>query len=199
MPRPTLAQLTWTHLRIGNITFGGGDPAMAALHSELVTRRGWLTDRTYGLVYALARITPGTNVLAFCAGVSWKILGWPAALLAVAAVTLPSAAIVVTLTQGYESLRSNALAMAAIAAVLAAATGMMLAAAWQLVRPHLRGRGTREAYLQAARAAIVVSGAVVLSLGFSMSPIPVLALAAVTGILWRIPATENNVAGKRPR
>src|SRR5678815_5612358 len=55
-------------LRVANLTFGGGDPTMAALHRELVVKRGWLPPDRYGLIYSLARATPGTNLLAFCAG-----------------------------------------------------------------------------------------------------------------------------------
>jgi hypothetical protein len=67
MPRVSLKQLTWIFLRVGSLTFGGGDPTMAALQSELVVTRGWLTGEQYALIYGLARITPGTNLVAFSA------------------------------------------------------------------------------------------------------------------------------------
>src|SRR5438309_8949921 len=60
----TLARLTAVFFRIGNTTFGGGDPTVAALRRELIDRKGWLTDNDYAIAYALARVTPGTNVLA---------------------------------------------------------------------------------------------------------------------------------------
>jgi len=67
MPPASLKQLAWIFLRVGNLTFGGGDPTMAALQSELVAGRRWLDEEQYGLIYGLARITPGTNLLAFSA------------------------------------------------------------------------------------------------------------------------------------
>ena len=70
---------------------------MAALQSELVARRHWLDEEQYGLIYGLARVTPGTNLLAFSAAAAWKILGWVGAVAAVLAMTAPSAAIVVLL------------------------------------------------------------------------------------------------------
>ena len=63
----TRGRMTALFLRVGNLTFGGGDPTMSALYAELVTNRRWMSNETYGLIYALARITPGTNMLAFCA------------------------------------------------------------------------------------------------------------------------------------
>ena len=60
MSRVSLKSLTWIFLRVGNLTFGGGDPTMAALQSELVGSRRWLSAEQYALIYALARITPAS-------------------------------------------------------------------------------------------------------------------------------------------
>ncbi|HWB85656.1 MAG TPA: chromate transporter [Bryobacteraceae bacterium] len=180
MRRASLPRLGGIFLRVGNLTFGGGDPTMAALYAELVTTRGWLAAETYGLVYALARITPGTNVLAFCAGTAWEIAGWPGALMAVAAVTLPAAVLAVLLTLGFEAWKSNHLAMAAIAGVIAAAVGMVAAGAWQLLAPHL----ARE---RALRACIIAIGAFVASFSLGLSPVQVLAGAALLGAFWQAP------------
>jgi len=38
----SIRRLALLFLRVGNLTFGGGDPTMAALHRELVVSRGWL-------------------------------------------------------------------------------------------------------------------------------------------------------------
>jgi len=176
----SLRRLSLICLRVSNLTFGGGDPTMAALQSELVTRRGWLPPEKYVLVYALARITPGTNILAFCAGAAWELKGWPGAILAVPAATVPAAIAVVLLTAGYDSVQHDARAMAAIAGTLAAAVGMMALSAWQLLRPHLyRGRALRALLLAAASA--------LLSYRFRVSPIVVLGIAALAGFFWRAP------------
>ncbi len=177
----SLKRLTWIFLRVGNLTFGGGDPSMAALQSELVHTRGWLDEETYALIYGLARITPGTNLVAFSAAAGWKILGWAGALSAVLSMTVPPAICVVLLTIGYQAWNSNTLAMAAIGGTLAAANGMMATSAWQLLAPQI-GRGHR------LRAAVLCVAALVASLRFSMSPIAVLGLAALVGLFWRTPS-----------
>ncbi len=184
-----LSKLQLVFLRIGNLTFGGGDPTMAALERELVTRRRWLSPEKYGLCYGLARITPGTNLLAFCAAAAWFLRGWTGAVLAVLAVTVPSAVLVVWLTHIYEILKDNTLAMGAIAGSLAAAVGMMTAAAWSLIRPYV-GRKTW------FRTLVLAGGSIVLLLQFSVPPIQVLALAAVTGFFWREPAGEDSRPGE---
>ncbi len=177
----SLKRLTWMFLRVGNLTFGGGDPTMAALQSELVHKRGWLDAETYALIYGLARITPGTNMVALSAAAGWKILGWMGALSAVLSITIPPAICVVLLTGGYEAWNSNTLAMAAIGGTLAAATGMMATSAWQLLAPQIRPR-------RWLRAAVLCLAALVASLRFSLSPIAILGLAALLGLFWRTPS-----------
>ena len=179
----SLRRLALVFLRIGNLTLGGGNPTMAALERELVERRAWLTPEQYGLAFALARLTPGTNVLAFCAGVAWRLRGWPGALAAVLLVTVPCSLLTVWLTHAYETLKANPLAAGAISGMLAAAVGMMVAAAWHLIRPHARWR-------QLAGTLVLPAGAAILSLAFAVPPIQVLALAALAGFFWRGPG-EN--------
>jgi len=182
MSPPSLPRLTLVYARVSSLTFGGGDPTMAALQNELVSRRGWLSPEKYVVVYALARVTPGTNILAFCAGSAWQLKGWPAAILAVLAASLPAALTVVLLTVGYQAFHNNARAMAAIAGTLAAAVGMMALSAWQLVRPHLRRR-------RAWRAVVLVGASLALAYGLRWSPILILSLAALAGFFWRAPDT----------
>lgn len=178
MSRPALRALTAVFARIANLTFGGGDPTMAALERELVARRGWLAPEQYGLAFGLARLTPGTNFLAFCAAAAWLLRGLAGAVLAVLAASAPAAIIVVALTYGYQALKGNAFAAGAIAGLLASAVGMMAAAAWHLVRPHVRGG-------EWLRAVLLAGGSVALLRGVSMPPVAVLALAAAAGFFWR--------------
>jgi len=151
---------------------------MAALQRELVDRRGWITQEDYAIAYALARITPGTNALAFAAAVAARILGLRGAIAAVLAVTVPSAILAVLITQGYESWRSNATAMAAIGGTVAAVAGMMWASVWLLVAPNVGG------IWKTVRACIFFGGAFMAAWRFGVTPLPVIAVAALAGFLW---------------
>jgi chromate transporter len=178
MTRPPLRKLAVLFFRLVNFTFGGGDPTMAALQREVVDQRNWLPPEKYGLAYALARVTPGTNVLAFSAAIAWFIRGWLGAVVAVMAGTIPCTILVVWLTYGYQQLKTNQFAVWAIEGMLASAVGMMLAAAWTLIRPEMR----RKAWF---RTCVLAGGAAALSAGFGLAPIEVLALAAVLGFIWQ--------------
>jgi chromate transport protein ChrA len=99
------------------------------------------------------------------------------------AAAVPAAVCVVLLTLCYQAWQHNAVAMAAIAGTLAAAVGLMATSAWQLLAPSLVTRDWR----RTARALAMAGAAVWLPLGFGMSPVAVLGLAAVAGFLWQEP------------
>lgn len=183
MQRFPLGRLAGIFFRIGNSTFGGGDPTIAALQREFVERRQAIPPERYGVLYALARITPGTNMLAFCAGAGWMLSGWAGAVIAVLAVTLPSAVIAVALLNMFGAVMHNAVAAAGLSAMIAAAVGLMFAAAFLLVRPHL----DRPRLL---RTAILAGGSFLLISRQWLTPIQVLALAAATGFMWPEPAAK---------
>ncbi len=162
--------------RIGNTTLGGGDPTVAVLQREF-DRRRWITPEQFALVFGLSRVTPFTTLLAFCAGAAWFMLGVLGAVVAVLAVTIPSAALVIWLTHVCALGGTNRWAQAAISGTVAAAVGTMLAAVLNLVRPQL-GKSNW------AASAIVVIVAFVLSRTFALSPVQILGLAAVAGFFW---------------
>ncbi len=137
-----------------------------------------MAPEEYGILYALARVTPGTNMLAFCAGAGWLLHGWIGAVLAVTAVTLPSAILAVVILKAFEVLMQNAYAAAAISAMIAAAVGLMFAAAWLLLRPRL-GRS------EWMRTGLIAVAAFVLAWKAVLSPVQVLGLAGLVGLLWK--------------
>lgn len=178
MERATWRSLSWLYTRIGNTTFGGGEPTMAALQNQLFARK-WVDREQYGLVYALARATPGTNILAFCAGTGWLVLGGFGAILAVVGGSFPSSVIVMLLTAGYMAWRHNLWVMAAIGGMLAAATGLMAVAAFSLLKPHFQQS-------RRLRAMVIFGASLVLALYCGLTPIQVLGLAALAGAIWTV-------------
>lgn len=97
MPPATvrLGPLAFSLLKVGAFGFGGVGSVLALLRSELGTRRGWVTDaevaETLGIVQTLPG-SPGVLVVSF---LSWKLAGWPGALLgSLSFITVPSLAMI---------------------------------------------------------------------------------------------------------
>jgi len=143
---------------------------MALLQREL-TGRGWITRKDFALAYSLARVTPGTNVLAFCAATGARVLGFAGAAAAVLAVTIPSAILIVLLTRGFETWRTHPAALAAIAGTIAAVSGMMWASVWTLVRPYFGWR------------VLFAAAAFLAAWKFHVTPVPIILIAALAGYL----------------
>lgn len=175
MARPRLAALSNLFLRVGVTVFGGGDPTIAILQREFY-RREWLSGEKFAIAFGLARLTPGTNVLAFCAATGWYILGIAGALAAVLAITIPPSLLVVWLTRAYDLTAHSRLAQSIASALLAAAVGTMIGAAVLLVRAQSKpGRWLRP---------LVISvGALLASLA-GLTPLQVIGAAAFAGFFW---------------
>jgi len=182
-PAPTLAAIARVFARHANTTFGGGSATIAVLRQQLVARRGWIGEADFELSYALSRLTPGTNLLAFCTAAGWTARRWRGALVALVASSLPCSMLAVAMTVFYEQLHGNALFQAALRGAMASAVAVMLATAWVFAEPHVKAAPRK--------AMIVVPCALVLSLVVHLSPIRILLLAAVAGLAWPEPRPES--------
>jgi chromate transporter len=176
---PTVRRLAGVFFRIGNTTFGGGYVTMGMLGRELVDTRKWITQEKFNLAFALARVTPGTNLLAFCAAVGALICGIAGAVAAVMALTVPSAAVAVVFMQGFESFQGNPTAMAAIGGTVAAVAGMMWSTIWTILRPHVGGL-TRNVQM-----ILITGGAFLASWKFHVTPLPIILAGTLIGFLWK--------------
>lgn len=174
--RPRLTAVSRLFLRVGITVFGGGDPTIAILQREF-SRREWLSPEKFAIAFGLARLTPGTNVLAFSAATGWYILGIGGALAAVLAITIPPSILVVWITRAYDLTAHSRLAQSIANALLAAAVGTMIGAAVLLVRSQCKaGRWFRPI--------VIATGALLLSYVAKLTPLQVIAIAALAGFFW---------------
>ncbi|HEY6391269.1 MAG TPA: chromate transporter [Bryobacteraceae bacterium] len=176
MTRPRLRDVAWLFFRVGNTTFGGGNPTIAVLQREFYQRH-WLSADRFAIAFGLGRVTPGTNLLAFCAAAGWYILGLTGAITAVMTITIPSSILVIWLTRVYDEGVNHPLARAAISAIIAAAVGTMMGAAVLLVRSEL----SKSRWLKPL---IIAIGAFLLARVFALPPLAVICAAAFVGFFW---------------
>lgn len=118
-------------LRLGCLSFGGPIAHLSYLRAEIVERRGWLDDDTYGDLVALCQFLPGpaSSQVVFAIGMHRaRIWGGLAAL---SCFTLPSALLMIALAYGLATLVDlgnvawiHGLKLAAVAVVARAVWGM---------------------------------------------------------------------------
>jgi len=175
--RPRLAEVASVFARYGNLTFGGGSATIGVLQREIETKRPWINRDQFRLCYGLSRLTPGTNLLAFCTAVGWLTRGWSGAAVALLAVSLPCSLIAVAVTAVFELWARNQWAKVAVHGALAAAVGIIFYTCWHLTWSNLRRSN-------AVRITFVLAGSIMLQTGFRVAPIRVLLLAALVGAVW---------------
>lgn len=168
--RLSLAQIARVYFGVAGSTWGSGSVTVVNIRKELVDRRAVLSEAEFTFAYAMARLAPGTNVLAFCAATGWRLAGWPGAAASVAALSIPAAVVGVLLTVAYGRWPQF------FAGAMAAVVGVICAGAFLLVRPYFSSR-------QWLRTVVLLGGA--LAAAPFLGPVWVMLLAGLAGYLWR--------------
>ena len=138
-------------------------------------REGWLDERGHALLTAVSRLTPGTNVIAYSVGLGWSVRGWLGAGVAMLAASVPASVIIAALAATFVRIDRYPVVRVAIVVGVLAATVLVAASAWHLMRPYLnRATGPRAALISAVVAALLIIGA---------TPVRILLVAAAVGAL----------------
>ena len=150
----------------------GAAAAAASLREELL-ERGALTSSDFDEAYALARLTPGTNLLAMYVLLGKRLGGgWRGAAAALAAGAVIPAAIAGMVAAGYVQYAGHPLAARAMQGARAGALAVILWAVVKLLRPQLLLHGVRAVVVAATTLAVTLT-----------LPIPQVALLIVAGVV----------------
>ncbi len=119
--------------KLGLTSFGGPVAHLGYFRTEFVERRKWLSDKSYADLVALCQFLPGPASSQVGMGLGLLRAGYPGALVAWLAFTLPSALALVLFAYGIEALGGatgsgwlQGLKVAAVAVVVQAVLGMMV-------------------------------------------------------------------------
>jgi len=97
----TLAEVARSYLRLGLTAFGGPAAHLAFMRSELVVRRGWVTEHELLDLIGGASLLPGPTSTEVALMLARRRKGWWAMLIAGACFILPSVVLVVALSWAY--------------------------------------------------------------------------------------------------
>ena len=180
MDKPSLRQLTTAVTADVNRTLGGGYPAMELLRRRF-TAHHWINESEHGLFTAISRVTPGTNVLAYCVALGWSFYRWPGALIALAAGSIPSSVIVYVLAISLAQIDRSAVVRALLALGILVASALVFSSAWMLVRPYLVTSRLRVSVIAAVAIGLMAIGA---------TPVRVLLVAAIVNAIFQPPKSQ---------
>jgi len=169
-----VGEVFWAFLKLGLTAFGGPIAHLGYFRREFVERRKWVDDTEFGGLLALCQFLPGpaSSKLGFSLGLLRA--GWPGALAAFAAFTLPSAVLL--------------FAFASLLPFLAGVVGQASIHGLKLVAVAVVAQGVlgmaRQLCPDAPRATIAaVAVALILAFGRAWVQVLVVGLGAVAGLL----------------
>jgi chromate transporter len=150
---PTLAQILVSFSLISLYGFGG---VLAWSRRMMVEERRWMTPEEFNDAYALCQFLPGPNIVNLSVVFGSRVRGATGAAMALAGLLLPPVVIVTVLGMLYASYGEVAAIGQALAAVAAAAAGLLIATVVKMAAPLLRD--WRNPGLVVAAAAFVAVG-----------------------------------------
>ena len=166
-------------LRLGLTSFGGPVAHLGYFRDEFVTRRHWLTERSYADLVALCQFLPGpaSSQVGIALGLSRS--GYAGALAAWAGFTLPSTIAMILFALGLSS-HSNAIPAGALHGLKVVAVAVVAQAVWGMARNLCP---------DALRVTIMaIAACIVLLLPSAWGQIGVIVVASIAGFLLLKPA-----------
>lgn len=171
--RPSLGELCRLILKHAAFTAGGGSVTVIALERDFVESTGWLSRDRFRALYGIARITPGTTILALAAGIGWDFYRWPGAILCLALSVIPCSLLAALLAGLYLQLSENAVAQRFLAGTAAAVCGLIAASILRMMQPYMN---------RADVPGTLTVFAIVLALSFwGFSPFPIFIALGIAG------------------
>ena len=115
------------------LTVGGGQAVVADIHHHVVEEFAWFTDAQFLNIFAISRMTPGPGTLLVTL-IGWKVAGVAGAIIASAAIFLPSSLLVLGLARLWSRYRGAPWQKAIEGGLAPVAAGMVLTTAVTLLQ-----------------------------------------------------------------
>jgi len=170
----SLRSLTWIVARDVNRTLGGGLASMELLRRAFIAA-GAIDEAGNGGLVAVSRLTPGTNVLAYCVGLGWSLHRWAGALAALGASSVPASVVICVLAMVLSQIVHYPIVRMGLAVGVLVATLLVFSSAWYLLRPYVYASVFRRTAV-----IILVSGGLLIA---GVTPVRILLLSAGVGAL----------------
>jgi chromate transporter len=128
-----LLALAWTFVRLSFLCIGGGLSAVPEMQRQAVSVHGWLSAREFVDGYALSQITPGPAMLV-STFIGYHVRGLAGALVATAAMFLPTSLLTLAVAHWWARLRERPWAQVVERSLPPVALGLMAAGVYTVGR-----------------------------------------------------------------
>ncbi|MES2741932.1 MAG: chromate efflux transporter [Pseudomonadota bacterium] len=141
-PAPvSLGQAFWYWLKLGCVSFGGPAGQIAMMHTELVERRRWISERRFLHALNYCMLLPGPEATQLAVYIGWLMHRTGGGILAGALFVLPSLLLLIVLSWIYMAY-SNVPAIAGVLyGIKPAVVAIVLVAAWRIAGRVIKNAG----------------------------------------------------------
>jgi chromate transporter len=136
------------------VSIGGGPAILAEMQHQAVTVQGWMSQREFADLFAIARAAPGPGMLLVTL-IGWHVAGWLGVVAVSLAFFLPSSLLVLAVAQVWTRWRGTRLHGAIEAGFAPLAVGLVFAGALAILATGQAGALTWVVALAVAAARIV--------------------------------------------
>lgn len=133
-------QLFRTFLRIGLLSFGGPAAQISLMHTELVDRHKWLTEKQFLGALSFCMLLPGPEAMQLATYAGWRLRGVSGGLIAGLLFVTPGALVILLLASGYALYGQVPVIQSVFVGIKAAVVVIVLQALLSLSRRALTGR-----------------------------------------------------------
>lgn len=131
-PKPTVMQAFWYWLKLGFISFGGPAGQIALMHTDLVERKRWISEKRFLHALNFCMVLPGPEAIQLAIYISWLMHGVVGAIMAGVLFFLPAFAILSGLAWVYLEWGNQPLVQGLFYGIKPAVVAVVLFAAWRI-------------------------------------------------------------------
>lgn len=169
-----LIQLFLTFARIGGFTFGGGYAMLPMIQREIVQNKKWATEEDVMNYYAVGQCTPGVIAVNTATFIGHKLKGIPGAVFATLGVITPSVIIILIIAAFIRNFLEYEMVGYALSGINVAVSVLVTDAVIKLYK-----KGVKDIF-----GFILFGGALVFSMMTDWSPVYVVVIAIIAGIIY---------------
>ena len=134
--------LFWTYLKIGTFTLGGGYAMLPLIQREVVDRQGWIDEKEFLNMIALAQAAPGLIAVNSAIFIGWRVGGWRGVCGAVLGAVLPSFLIILAVAMVFADWKELPAVEAAFKGIRPAVVALIAAPLYKLSKSAKIGWST---------------------------------------------------------
>lgn len=168
-----LIDLYVAFLKIGGLTFGGGYAMLPMLQREVIDKHGWATIEEVLDIYAICQCTPGIIAVNTATMIGYRKRGIVGAIVATLGEVTPSVVIITILASVLTRVQDFAVIQRAFGGIRIAVCALIVQSVLTLSKKSITNTGTVLLFL----------ASVALTLIIGLSPIAVVVLAIVAGLI----------------